>query len=394
MIIQNPQKRERQYFIDWLRIALIISVFFFHVGMIFRPEHWHVNSTVTFSILDPIMSWLHIWRMPLLFLVSGVGTYYALGKRTSWQYVKERVKRLYVPFSIGIFTLVPVQVYIEKIDSFSSLVDFYFHMFDGIYPDGNFSWHHLWFIAYLFLISLFISPFLSFTRTDWFKKIREKLIVLVSKPFGMNWLLILIIGSQCYLRNYWPNSTHALFNDWAYFVFYMVFFLIGFVLFTSEKAVNTMANQRRMYLAQTALFTTLLFSMWLIDLPETFGRYAYWITEMTVSLTCGLTAIGYFKRYFNRDHRWRSILNEAIYPFYLLHQTVLVVIGYFVLNLTSSPFIQLVLITTISLISIISVYWFIIRKFNVLRVAFGLKVKQSRTPRQELKLEPALAPDR
>jgi hypothetical protein len=93
--------RQRKYFIDWLRIGLIISVFFFHVGMIFRPEQWHVNSAETFPFLDPIMSWLHLWRMPLLFLVSGVGTYYAIGKRTSLQYLKERFIRLYIPFSIG-----------------------------------------------------------------------------------------------------------------------------------------------------------------------------------------------------------------------------------------------------------------------------------------------------
>ena len=124
MKTQKSQKRERQYFIDWLRIGLIISVFFFHIGMIFRPEQWHVNSPVSIQILEPIMSWLHFWRMPLLFLVSGIGTYYALGRRTSWQYVKERFTRLFIPLGIGIFTLVPIQVYIEKIDNFSSLGEF------------------------------------------------------------------------------------------------------------------------------------------------------------------------------------------------------------------------------------------------------------------------------
>ena len=135
-------KKERKYFIDWLRIALIISVFFFHVGMIFNSWGWHVKSDERITFLEPIMAWLHLWRMPLLFLVSGVGTFYALGHRTSRQYLKERFKRIFIPFMVGVFTLVPVQVYIEKIDSYNSLGNFYLHMFDGIYPTGNFSWHH------------------------------------------------------------------------------------------------------------------------------------------------------------------------------------------------------------------------------------------------------------
>ena len=151
---QIKSNRERQYFIDWLRIGLIISVFFFHIGMIFNPWEWHIKSENTFYFLEPIMHWLHLWRMPLLFLVSGVGTFYALGFRTTKQYLKERFKRLYIPFTIGIFTLVPIQVYIEKMDQYSSLGNFYLHMFDGIYPIGNFSWHHLWFIIYLLLINL------------------------------------------------------------------------------------------------------------------------------------------------------------------------------------------------------------------------------------------------
>ena len=100
---QPETAKQRQYFIDWLRIGLIISVFFFHVGMIFRPEQWHVNSAESFEFLDPIMWWLHLWRMPLLFLVSGIGTFYAIGHRTSLQYVKERLRRLYIPFTFGFF---------------------------------------------------------------------------------------------------------------------------------------------------------------------------------------------------------------------------------------------------------------------------------------------------
>ncbi|TMU57058.1 acyltransferase family protein [Flagellimonas algicola] len=395
MKTQEIPKKDRKYFIDWLRIALIISVFFFHVGMIFRPEQWHVNSKETFAFLDPIMWWLHLWRMPLLFLVSGVGTFYAIGHRTTWQYIKERLRRLYIPFSVGFFTLVPLMVYVERIDQYESLWSFIPHMFDGgPYPAGNISWHHLWFILYLLLISLLISPFLNYTKSGHYNMIRGKLISIASNRMGLNWLLPILILSQVVLRQYFPYSTHALYNDWAYFTYYLLFFLSGFMLFTSNKVVTALADDRRLYLYQTLVFTVLLFS-----LPSIFGEpsiiqdYARGITEMIISLSCGLTAIGYFKNYFNKDHKYRKELNQAIYPFYLLHQPMLIFVGYVVLQWDISYGLQAVLITILSLFFILASY-ILIKKFHVLRIAFGLKGKPKAKVSRKPKAEPAPALDK
>ncbi|MCK5443072.1 MAG: acyltransferase [Maribacter sp.] len=377
MDTQIKSQKTRKYFIDWLRIGLIISVFFFHVGMIFRPEQWHVNSAESFSFLDPIMWWLHIWRMPLLFLVSGVGTFYAIGHRTSLQYLKERFTRLYIPFAVGFFTLVPLMVYVERIDLYSSFLDFIPHMFDGgPYPVGNISWHHLWFILYLFIISLLITPFLNYTKSGHYNMVRGQLIVLATKKMGLNWLLPVIILSQLILRQYFPNSTHALYNDWAYFTYYLLFFLSGFILFTNDKVINALSNDRRLYLYQTIIFTVVLFSISSIfNEPSMLQDYSRGITEMIISLSCGLSAIGYFRKYYNKDHKYRKVLNEAIYPFYLLHQPALIFVGYIVLQWEISYASQAILITVLSLVSIIGCYWLIIRRFNVLRVAFGMKRK-------------------
>ncbi|WP_276391513.1 acyltransferase family protein [Eudoraea chungangensis] len=377
MLTQIIPQRERKYFIDWIRIGLIISVFFFHVGMIFRPEQWHINSSESFPFLDPIMWWLHLWRMPLLFLVSGVGTYYAIGHRTSWQYAKERFRRLYIPFTFGFFTLVPLMVYVERIDLYESLWDFIPHTFDGgPYPEGNVSWHHLWFILYLFIISLLISPFLNYTRSNYYRIIRERLIKLVTKKMGLNWLLPIIILSQVILRQYFPNSTHALYNDWAYFAYYLLYFIAGFILFTSNQVIASLSSYRRLYLYQTVVFSVILFR-----LPSFFGTpsiiqdYARGITEIIISLSCGLTAIGYCKRYFNKDHKYRKVLNEAIYPFYLLHQPALIFVGYFILQWNISFAMQAILIVILSLSLIYLCYWFLIRRTNLLRLTFGMKRK-------------------
>jgi hypothetical protein len=156
---------------------------------------------------------------------------------------------------------------------------------------------------------------------------------MASKRMGLNWLLPIIILSQAILRQYFPNSTHALYNDWAYFTYYLLFFISGFILFTSDKVITSVANDRRLYLYQTIIFTVILFS-----LPTIFGLshivqdHSRGITEIIISLSCGITAIVYFKKYFNKDHKYRKALNQAIYPFYLLHQPALIFIGYVVLQ--------------------------------------------------------------
>lgn len=392
---QIKSNRERKYFIDWLRIGLIISVFFYHLGMIFRPENWHVNSKVPFEFLEPIMWWMSLWRMPLLFLVSGVGTYYAIGHRTSWQYLKERFKRLFIPLLFGFFTLVPLMVYVERIDNYTSFLNFIPHMFDGgPYPVGNFSWHHLWFIAYLFVISLLITPFLNYTKSGHYNMVRGKLIAIFSRKMGLNWLLPIIIISQLILRDYFPKSTHALYNDWAYFTYYVIFFISGFMLFTSPKVIRALARDRRLFLYQTIGFTVLYYTTIYMVENSVVRHYLYLGTSLTLAWSCGLTAIGYFKRYFNNDHKYRAVMNEAIYPFYLLHQPALIFVGYVVLKWEVSYGMQALLITLITLVSIIITYWFIIRPFSFLRIAFGLKRNKKKEISKIVNLESSIAFDK
>ena len=286
-------------------------------------------------------------------------------------------------------------VYVERIDHYSSLLNFIPHMFDGgPYPVGNISWHHLWFILYLLIISLLISPFLNYTKSGHYNMVRAKLIVITTKRMGLNWLLPVLIISQVILRQYFPRSTHALYNDWAYFTYYLLFFLSGFMLFTSPKVINALTNNRRLYLSQTIIFTILLFSM-----PSIFGEpsvvqdYARGITEMIIALSCGLTAIGYCKAYFNRDNRYRKQLNEAIYPFYLLHQPALIFVGYFVLKWDISYGMQAILITVISLLFII-VFYVLIKRYNILRLVFGMKMKPKKDKTIVSKMSKSLAFDK
>ena len=374
----SKPKKERQYYIDWIRILLILSVFVFHIGMVFNPWDWHVKNNTQYEELAGIMRFLHYWRMPLLFMISGVGTYFALGFRSNKQYIGERFKRLMIPFIAGVFILVPIQVYfdtnfIERMSAYENLFEFYPHMFEGIYPKGNFSWHHLWFILYLFIISMVITPLLKLTRDKSFLLISNKLEQVSKKSLGLNIFFIPLLVSELVLRPYFPNSLPDLINDWASISYFMIYFISGFILLSNKNIPINIEINKRNYLLQAIGFTVLLFSL-KGNLPSNYlGTITWEILEIGVAWSTGIAVIGYGKKYLNFNNRLRKVANEAIYPFYLLHQPIIVVLGYYIVQLEISSFNKFALLTTSSLILIIIIYWYFIRRFNITRILFGMK---------------------
>jgi glucan biosynthesis protein C len=387
----NQNLKERQYYIDWLRIILILSVFLFHVGMIFNTWDWHIKNDQKFEWLNDIMRFLHYWRIPLLFLVSGAGTFFALGIRSPKEYLKERSKRLLIPAIAGIFLLVPVQVYLdtnltERMSQYKSLLDFYPHFLEGIYPKGNFSWHHLYFIIYLFIIALIITPFLKFFRSKKFACFVNLLAGLISRPFGANVLLIPLILSQALLRPFFPEETHALINDWATISFYLIFFLAGFTMLSNMRIVDSICKQRILYLIQSVLFTMLMFKVPSLISSKDAGETLRVALSIIVAWSVSVSAIGYARKYLNINSEFRKIANEAIYPFYLLHQPVIVVTGYYIVNWNVPAIIKFALILTISFFVTVSIYQLFIQRIKFFRIIFGLKPKSRITQQVDRKI--------
>ncbi|MDD4033492.1 MAG: acyltransferase family protein [Bacteroidales bacterium] len=373
--------RERQMYVDWIRIFLIFSVFIFHVGMVFNEWYFPVKNEVQLSGLAPVMSFLHIWRMPLLFLVSGAGTRFALGFRNISEFVRERSLRLMLPFLFGLFLLVPVQVYLEKADQYPSLFNFYTHMFEGFFPEGNFSWHHLWYLLYLYLIVMLFIPFIAFFRSKGYSVFEGIIEKITQLRGGMILFVIPVLASQIWLRPYFPEETHALADDWAYFCLYLLYFVAGFIFLGNANIVKHIVRDRCIWLSLTVIT---LVMMQIPFLKERTG--IEWLTWTHLSIVMGwamsLTVLGYFKQYFNKDHLLRKPLNRAIYPFYLIHQPVLVVMAYLIIPTGYSIAVKALLIIGSCLMIIWFIYQFIIKPFAFTRIIFGLK-KQA-IPQEEI----------
>jgi glucans biosynthesis protein C len=378
----NTLTTDRRYDLDWLRFIAIIILLFFHTGMLFNPWDWHVKNSEQSESFRYWMIWLHFWRMPLLLFISGAGTYLALSKRTPGQYAAERVKRLFIPLIFGMFVIVPPQIYYEHIDKYRNYADFYKTVFEFVaYPAGSFSWHHLWFVAYLLVFSMLALPLLVFLRAPRSENFRARITKWLSRPVGI--LLIpslMILGTQVILRPYFPDETHALVNDWAFFTFYFSFFLFGMLIFSNQALWRSIGTNRKHLLIASLFilmpfygcyfhFREILTLPWstdtvetIFDVTATFGSW-FWV----------ITVIAFGQYYLNKPHPWLKHFNEGLYPFYILHQTVIIAIGFYVCQQPWSIFVKFWTVSLLTLLSCVGIYFLLIRPFNLVRLFFGMK---------------------
>ncbi len=380
----TPNEPTRRHDLDWLRLIAILILLFFHTGMWFNNWGWHVKNSETTVSFQYWMIWSHYFRMPLLLFISGAGTFMALGKRTSGQFRRERFRRLFIPLVFGMLVIVPPQIYFEHIKQYNGYWDFYKTVFNFVpYPNGSLSWHHLWFILYLFIYSFLALPLLNYLRSERSEKFKQNIYFLLSSPAGL--LLIpstLLLISQIILRPYFPEETHDLLKDWAYFTFYFFFFVLGILCYSSQNLWTIIGQHRKQFLIAMLFilipfyicyfhFRDLITLPWSDDTVETiFDVLAIFVSWFTV-----ITIIAYGQHYLNRPHPWLSKINEGLYPFYILHQTVIIAIGYYVCQLSWGIAAKYWVICFLTLVSCVAFYLALIRPFNAMRFLFGMKKK-------------------
>ena len=382
----------RRYDLDWLRIIAILTLLFYHTGMIYVSWGWHIKSSEHSQPMEEVMRWLHRWRMPLLFFISGAGTFFALRKRSFGTYAGERFRRLFIPLVFGMFVIVPPQIYTEWLfrGRFAgSYTQFYpnvlkFEPYHDGGTGGAFSWHHLWFICYLFFYSLLSIPVFRWLKSESGQRFTDWLGRLITRPGGALGLIIGVIClSQYALRPFYPDETHGLTNDWAYFVENLLLFWFGYGLISRREFWQILTDQRRIFLVATLIFTIVLYGMRMVYSEDEIDRifwvdFLYSTNSLCLMIASVLATIAYGYRYLNVSKPMLPHLNEAVYPFYILHQTVIVLIGYYVLTRTTLGVYDGFLVVSISsLLVCVVVYWFLIRPFNVTRFLFGMKAKSA-----------------
>ncbi|MBN1568975.1 MAG: acyltransferase family protein [Acidobacteria bacterium] len=367
---------ERRYDIDTLRIFLILSVFLFHIGIFFSDLGWYINNPEKLSWLDPILVYLHQWRMPLLFLVSGAGTYFALGHKSIFHFMGERSRRLLIPLVFGVFVIVPPQIYIEKKAEYDSFLNFIPHLFEGVYPQGNFGWHHLWFVLYLFVCATAAIPVILMLRSRIGNGIYRLLERLSSIEGSFLLLAVPLFLSQILLLRHFPQETHALIDDWAYVSYSYLFFLYGYVLLSKSVLVENLIKQRRIYAGYALSLSFFFFLCWYSGIEPYIHNSIELFLSCLSTLSMALAFVGYAAKYLNRDYGWRQYLNEAIYPFYILHQTAIIIFAYLLVNSRLAIGMKASILALGSFTACVVVFVLFIRPFNFTRLLFGMHRKR------------------
>ncbi|RZT15584.1 acyltransferase family protein [Fictibacillus sp. BK138] len=365
----------RRYDIDWLRNLGILLLFPFHSARVFDIwDPFYVKSEELSSGLSIFIAVTSYWFMPLLFWLAGSASWYALNKRSIREYINDRTKRLLIPFIFGLFVIVPPQGYFalmsredQSLNYLSFLQSYFLNFSDLSGYFGTFTPAHLWFILYLFVLSMLASPLFRFYKKNIQKMNRFHKVF--SRPAIFLMFFIILVIVQVLPA---PGGQNPF--------YYLVFLLLGF-LTTSKFTYQEMFN--KIYLKVIILLMVLV-PIWITLLYHN-GDHSSW-TELlltilrTLNVWLTLIAIlGLGHKYLNVKHKVLPYLNEAAFPIYILHQSILVIIAYFILQLKLSTAVQFSLIMILSLFLSWFFYEYVIKRFNTLRWLFGLKPKTGHT---------------
>ena len=364
-----PTPSTREHGLDFLRAFAFSLLILYHSGMPFTGWDFHIMNAETSEGLRNAMFFLNRWRLPLLFFISGAGVAFALRTRSSGAFLAERTRRLLLPLAFGMLVIVPPQIYWERLfrnQYQGGFFAWYPHVFRGVpYPKGDLSWHHLWFVAYLFVYCVALLPLLRWWRSS--EAIRKAWARLLTLPGGMLLLAVpsFIIGMTLGPR--WP-VTHDLISDWANLTGSAYTFFVGFTFGCDPRLLAAATRFSKFFLA-AGVFTFIALRFADLGLGAA-------LREAISCLNCLFWVVGlagWSRTVFTRRPAWLDYATEAVYPFYILHQTIVIGIMFAIVHQPWPWWTKFMITTVGTFAGCYLLYEFLIRRAWFLRPLFGLK---------------------
>lgn len=342
---------DRRYDIDWLRVIAIGLLLIYHIAIVFQP--WamllaFIRSNTLLEGLWKPMTLLNVWRIPLLFFVSGMGVYFALRQRNWKQLLMERSKRILLPFLFGIVAMTPLHMYVFQA---------YYHLPLNYYAHMG----HLWFLGNIFVYVLLLLPlflYLKKQETSGFKSGLSKLMghpagpLLLTVPFILETLLV-----QPQLFALYAETWHG------FFIGLLAFFFGFLILYSGVAFWQTVSKWWGLYLALAAVLFAVRYMVYATEAPG-----ALMAIESNAWI---FTVFGLGYRYLNRPSQRLSYLSRAAYPVYIIHMVVLYVGAMLILPLDLPPFLTFLGLTGFTFLGCFVGYE-LLRRVVLLRPLFGL----------------------
>ncbi|MBY0565833.1 MAG: acyltransferase [Hyphomonadaceae bacterium] len=338
---------DRRYDMDWLRIIAFALLILYHVGMFYVTWDWHVKSSSASDTIEPLMMLTNPWRLTLLFFVSGIATRFMADKMSALKFTGARMGRLWPPLLLAMFVIVPPQSYYEIVEAVQAMGPAQATQYAGAvdnfyvrYATGSGNWcdadgclatptyNHMWFVAYLIIYSLVLVPLLPLLR-----RIPKAVSVLIAGPFLIltPWLIMAALRITLF-----PifGESHDFRDDWYLHAHYFGVFLFGVAIAKNDVFFQRCMNWRwaALAIALASWAVLILYSNAHPDgvTPPDWLRNVMRAVRQLDAWCAIIAAIGFAHKHLrNADGPVRRLLTVAIFPFYLIHQTIIVVAGFY-----------------------------------------------------------------
>ncbi|GAB3365522.1 acyltransferase family protein [Lysobacter rhizosphaerae] len=374
--------QQRRHDIDALRALAFALLILYHWCMLYvggEDWDWHLKSTYLGEWLQVPMLFVNRWRMDLIFLISGLSVHFLLRDTRPGRFLAQRSWRLLLPLTFGCLVVVPVQPYVQGI-AHGAVQPGYLHFladyfggrqwpqdaFDGW--EHGFTWNHLWYLIYLWCYTMVFAALRPILRRlpNPFARLRGAwLLVLPALP-----LLLWTLTLQPLF-----DETGDLIHDWYRHAIYFTVFLYGWWLGADNGVWDELVRLRRHALASALVLVSAYMAM-VFGLPDDLPEWVLVVgrTLRNLYIWMALCAIlGWGKAYLNRPFRWLPWANEAVYPWYVLHQSLILLLAYWLLPLHLGPVLEPLLVLAGTVAGCALLHEFVIRRVRWLRPCFGLK---------------------
>lgn len=359
--------------LDWLRVALIFAVFLHHVFMPFNGDGWHVMNNDSSKALDDIMVYFEQLRLQTLFFIAGAGSLLLLQRASAKTFLLSKFHRLFIPFLVGMLFIIPPQTYYEHINQYDSLLAAYQQRI------LSFETNHLWFIEFLIVFMLLAVPINIFLKGKAGAALLDSLNRLANLRHGLFSLALLAVLLRCTAKYLAPSESHTIENV-SVSLFFLFFFVAGMCFMKNRNIWQAIARHRAVnlvwFIASSVLFYAYYYSPDLSAYLSLDMQWAIWWGVCTLVSWSGLLVlVGYASTYCTTTPKWLVSTNELIYPFYILHQTAIVIVAFYIVQWDAGIAVKSVSVLVSSLAVCSAICYFIIKPFDIIRYLFGLKPK-------------------
>ena len=370
----------RRYDLDWLRIIAFGLLIFYHIGMFYVTWDWHVKSDHASHLIEPVMRLLNPWRLDLLFFISGVAARFMIDKTTAQNFAWSRFNRLFWPLLFGMLVIVPPQSFYQITEHgyHGGYGDFYIKYLTAYHgwcdAGGCLSvptWNHLWYVVYLLVYCLIFAglwPLLKRVPMDWAKRLPSWVYVAIP---------LIYYGFGDYVLDPLFPQTHAFVGDWYVHYNSAGFFVMGILAARFDRLFD-IARKLRFFSLTIGLMAWLgleyLRVLWSAGSISDFKAELVGNPIETVQAIFMMMALlGFARQHLSTTNGpLRRTLTEAIFPFYIIHQTIIVVAAYNLNRLHLPVAVEATLLVILTVAGCWLTY-ITIKHIPFLRPLFGLK---------------------